>query len=236
MKKIGIMQPYFLPYIGYFQLINSVDEFVFYDDVNFIKQGWVNRNKILVNDKENLFTIPLLNASSFKLIKDTEIHPQLFIKWRSKFLKSINQSYNKAPYFDPVYSLLEQILNCDVASISLLAINSVEQVLNYLGENKNTFISSKSFTNSISFAREDRIIDICTNLEGEKYINAIGGLELYNKKYFQDRGIDLAFLKPKINTYKQFSNEFKGGLSIIDVLMFNSIEETKILLNKYELL
>ena len=95
--KVGIMQPYVFPYIGYFQLINAVDIFVFYDDVNYIKGGWINRNKLLLNGKESLFTIPLNNASSFKLIKDTEIHPNLFPIWKNKFLKSIK-------YFSPTAS------------------------------------------------------------------------------------------------------------------------------------
>ena len=86
--KLAIMQPYIFPYLGYFQLLNSVDHFVFYDDVNFIKGGWVNRNQLLINNQNKFFTVPLKKIISFTPINEVEIHKKLYPNWRSKFYNS----------------------------------------------------------------------------------------------------------------------------------------------------
>ena len=122
------MQPYIFPYIGYFQLINAVDKFVFYDDVNFIKQGWINRNRILLNGAGHMFTIPLADASSFKKINEVCIHKKLFQSWKNKFYKTISLSYSKAPFFHQTYTLIESILDRDFDTVSGLAIYAVNKV------------------------------------------------------------------------------------------------------------
>jgi len=104
------MQPYFFPYIGYFQLVAAVNKFVIYDDVNFIKRGWINRNNVLINKKSNLFTVPLIKASQNTLINDTKINLKFYNIWKVKFLRSLEQSYKKAPYFTEVYNLIKNVL------------------------------------------------------------------------------------------------------------------------------
>lgn len=223
MKTIAIMQPYFFPYIGYFQLINAVDKFVFYDDVNYIKQGWVNRNNILLQGQPFTFTIPLKNISSFSKINEIVIS-ELPANWINKLLATFRQAYTKAPYFPKVFPLIEDIITtCNHKVISLIAASSIEKVLAYLSISKDIIPSSVCYTNE-NLKASRRVIDICKKEAAGKYINAIGGVELYNCVDFKEAGIDLNFLQPVITPYNQFGNKFVGGLSIIDVMMFNSVE------------
>lgn len=233
--KIAVMQPYLFPYIGYFQLINAVDKFVFYDDVNFIKQGWINRNKILVSGKDFLFTIPLVNATSFSLIKDTRINEKLYESWKVKFLQTILQSYKKAPYFKNVYNLIDTILSEPYITISEFAIGCVRTISIYLGITTEFITSSESYKNQ-ELDRQERLFDICKSENANSYINALGGQDLYTKEDFSQKEITLNFIKALPVEYKQFKNEFIPSLSIIDVLMFNSIEEIEAMINNYELI
>jgi len=233
--KIAVMQPYIFPYIGYFQMVNAVDKFVFYDDVNYIKQGWINRNRILVSNKDYLFTVPLKNASSFSLISETLINEVLFEKWKLKFLQTIQQSYKKAPHFERVFDMLKIFFNSNYVSISEMAIESVKSVSQYLGLNTEFVLASKTYQNK-GMERQERLIDICKTEKANHFINALGGQELYKKEDFQKEGIKLDFIKTQPITYKQFNNEFAPWLSIIDVLMFNGKEEIKKMLNMYELI
>lgn len=236
-KAVAVMQPYFFPYIGYFQLIKSVDDFVFYDDVNFIKQGWINRNKILNNNESQLFTVPLKKLSSYKQINEVEVNTSLYLKWKKKFLKSLEQNYSKAPYFKSTFELIISVLDGgEGITISELAILSIVNVIHHLDIKVKFNISSIKFASSKKSDRSDRLINICRNLDASRYVNALGGMELYEKSEFSKYGIDLKFLKPILKPYPQFENEFISGLSIIDVLMFNSKDEIQIMLNDYELI
>ena len=218
--KVAIMQPYFFPYIGYFQLVNSVDKFVFYDDVNFIKRGWINRNRILLNDKEALITIPLFKASQNKYINEISL---FFNKQaKDKLILKIENSYKKAPNYDEVINLIKKIISADISNISEYSANSVISVSNYLGINTNFFFSSLQSPESKGMGKADRLIHICKKLEADHYINSYGGRDLYTKSYFKSNQIDLSFIKTIDLEYKQFKNAFIPGLSIIDVLMFNS--------------
>ena len=231
--KVAIMQPYIFPYIGYFQLIVAVDKFIFFDDVNFIKKGWVNRNKILINNQAHLITVPLKKASQNILIKDTFIsHNE---NWVKKLLINLENNYKKAPYFNDVYSLIKNILEKNFKTISDLAINSIIEVSNYLEINTNFEVSSQKYMDSIDLKKESRLIEICKKNNATDYINPIGGKEIYTKEYFKIKGLKLKFIEPQINEYKQFNSGFISGLSIIDVLMFNSKEEVKNMLDKYKL-
>lgn len=234
--NLAVMQPYLFPYIGYFQLIKAVDTFVFYDDVNFIKQGWINRNQILVNHDPNLFTVPLKKASSFKQINEIEINYALYPQWKKKFLRKIEQSYAKAPYFKEVFPIVSNVFSAPVSNISNLAVQSVIETSTYLGLNKKFKVSSEEFSKTKEFERTKRLISINRQLKANTYINALGGKELYSKEEFRREGINLHFLKPNLNAYEQFGGEFVKGLSIIDVLMFNSKEKTFKILNEYSLI
>jgi hypothetical protein len=235
-RSIAVMQPYIFPYLGYFQLINAVDEFVFYDDVNFIKQGWINRNQILNNDKALSFSIPLEKVSSFETIQGTKINFNLYAKWKKKFLKTLEQNYYKATYFESIYDLVHEIIEEPKSeSISELAIRSNVYISNYLGLKTKFKKSSEHFYDSKNLERTERLLNIGNKLKAKAYINALGGQELYDKSDFKASDIDLYFHKPNLKSYKQFSEEFVSGLSIIDVLMFNNKKECMELLNDYKL-
>ena len=184
--KIAIMQPYVFPYVGYFQLINAVDIFVFYDDVNFIKQGWINRNNILVNGQPFLFTIPLKKPSSFVKINEVMINEKMRGQWQKKFLLTLQQNYKKAPFFEEGFSIVENIFasSIDEISISKLAIKSVLEVCNYLDIDTKIISSSTIYENK-DLSGKERVIDICKKENSLHYINPIGGQELYEQSYFR---------------------------------------------------
>jgi hypothetical protein len=230
--KLAIMQPYLLPYIGYFQLIKAVDRFVVYDDVNFINKGWINRNNILVSGKAHLFTVPLTNASQNKLIHEVEISNE---PWQKKLLRTFQQSYQKAPFYPTVFPILESIINYKTQNISELAVFSITEITRYLGIETQIIVSSKIYVNEYLKSQE-RILDICKKEGATTYINPIGGKELYNKELFKDSGIDLFFIKSQAIEYPQFQNNFIPWLSIVDVLMHNSPSSTHKFLDSYELI
>jgi hypothetical protein len=233
--KLAIMQPYLFPYIGYFQLLAAVDKFVIYDDVNFIKGGWINRNNILINKKSNLFTVPLNKASSYTLINETKINLKFYNIWKVKFLRSLEQSYKKAPHFTEVYNLIENVLEIKENDlISELAVNSIKEVSKYLQLGTEICETSEIYNNKTKSGQE-RVLDICGIEKASQYINPIGGIELYSKNTFKEKGIMLNFIKSKPIIYAQFDNDFSPWLSIIDVLMFNSINEVNKMINQYEL-
>ena len=229
--KLGIMQPYFLPYIGYFQLIKAVDKFVIYDDVNFIKRGWINRNKILLNGQSFLFTVSLLKASQNKLINEIYVSND-----QSKLLKTIYLTYKKAPYFSSVFPIVEAIFGYEDKNLAQFVGNSIIQIADYLQLDTEFIYSSDIKEMDHSLKGQNKILNICTVMGATGYINAIGGMELYDKKEFEKAKVSLFFLKKKSIKYQQFKNEFVPNLSILDVLMFNSVEQTNELLLQFELL
>ena len=233
--KLAIMQPYVFPYLGYFQLINSVDKFVFYDDVTYIKQGWINRNNILSSNGPLLFTIPLENASSFKNISETKVHDRLYKKWHSKFLKTINQNYRKAPFFQVGQNLLEEVFDVEDAYIKDIAVQGITKICDYVGL-ETQFVNSSVIYNNDHLNGAERVLDICKIEKAVQYVNPIGGEKLYSKEEFAEHNIDLKFIQSDAVFYNQFdSANFIPNLSMIDVLMFNSPEQILTLLTKYNL-
>lgn len=234
-QRLGIMQPYVFPYIGYFQLIKAVDKFVVYDDVAFINKGWINRNNILVNGKASMFTIPLIGASQNRFIRDIEVDN--LVAWSKKFLKTFEQSYKKAPFYKEGFSLVEQIFNLPVMSIAELATASLKETCKYLNIETEIVESSTVYHNQ-DLKAQGRILDICLQEKANHYINPIGGMAIYDKQLFADSKILLNFIKAKPIQYKQFNKDeaaFVPWLSIIDLLMFCSAEEINEHLNKFEL-
>ncbi len=226
------MQPYIFPYIGYFQLVNAADKFIIFDDVNFIVRGWINRNKILVNNKEHLFTIPLQGASRNKLIKDIEIAADNV--WKPKFLKTLERSYKNSPYFYETFGLISDIVSVNEVNLSKLVYRSLTEINRYL--DIKTAIAESSFAYNNSHLRnQERIIDICRAENSNEYINPIGGKEIYSKTLFEKNHVKLSFLKPDAIIYKQFNDNFTESLSIIDIMMFNPKDKIREYLNDYEL-
>ena len=230
--NLAIMQPYFLPYIGYWQLVNAVDTFVLLDDVSFIKKGYINRNSILLNGKAHLFTIPIEKISQNKLIKDTKL--KFNNKDKENFLKTINMAYKKAPYFINFYPILEDIVFNDDNDLTSYIKYSIDKINAYLNIKTEILISSEINKNNI-LKGQDRIIEINKQLNASRYINAIGGQDLYDKSIFKQNGIELKFIKTKSFNYEQY-NEFIPSLSIIDILMFNSESEAQLMLDDYILI
>lgn len=213
--------------------MNAVDKFVILDDVNFINRGWINRNRILVNGKAHLFTIPLKEASQNKLIKDIEI---LKVgSWRKKVLKTVEMNYKLAPFFDNIFPIIKKIISSDEYLISKFIVMSLMDIMEYLNI-KTTLTKTSTIYENHHLKAAEKIIDICRKENAKLYINPIGGLHLYSKERFEEEGIKLNFINTRPITYKQFRNEFVPWLSIIDVLMFNSKENINKYLNKYEFL
>jgi hypothetical protein len=231
--KVAIMQPYFMPYIGYFQLVNAVDKFVFYDDVQYIKGGRINRNRILINGEAKYINVPQIGASSNKLINEVGVDQRK--KDYTNFLKTIEINYKRALFFDETFQLLKNVIERSYDNISEIAIESVKMCAEYLDLNTQFYVSSVAYPQTKGLERAERLKTICKDLGTNTYINAIGGQQLYSKEEFEKVNIDLKFIKTKPIQYKQFENDFVPWLSIIDVLMFNSPEEIQSMLNKYDL-
>ncbi|ULQ52437.1 WbqC family protein [Flavihumibacter fluvii] len=230
--QIAIMQPYFFPYIGYFQLISAVDKFIFLDDVAFIKKGWINRNKINLHGKEYLFSIPLKHLSQNKTIAETEISYDH--EWIEKLTSNIRLAYMHSPFFEPVFNMICSLLAERPEKINWLAQQSIKATCNYLTLDSRMSCSTEMNLDN-SLKGEARIIEICLKEGATAYLNLPGGKSLYKKAAFAERGIELLFLDPMDITYPQKSQAFIRGLSMIDVLMNNSPGDVKQLLNQYTL-
>ena len=227
--KVAIMQPYFFPYIGYWQLISVVDSFVIFDDVNYINKGYINRNSILLDGQEHRINLELTKASQNKLINEIDVRDNC-----SKLLKTIQLAYKKAPLFEVVYPVIEEVLTRDEKKLSKFLGEGIKVLSKYIGITSK-FIYSSDINIDNSLKSQDRIISIVNELHATNYINAIGGRELYSGNQFEKEGIKLNFLKPTIGEYKQFKNDFIPSLSIIDIMMFNEVESIQELLGMYEL-
>lgn len=231
--KLGIMQPYFMPYIGYWQLMNLVDQYVIYDDVNFIKGGWINRNRILVNGAPKYFNVPMLGSSSNVLINEVRVdHNAAVIR---KSLRSIEGAYKKAPYFDIVNPMLEEILWCGEDNIAKYIEHSFRVICKYL-DIRTELIVSSDLDKDTTLKGQDKVIAICRLLGATEYYNAIGGRELYSYDAFREHGLQLKFVETKNIVYQQFDNTFQPNLSIIDMMMFNSRDKIREYLEAYTLI
>lgn len=229
---IGIMQPYFMPYIGYWQLMNAVDKYVVYDNIEFTKKGWFNRNRILLNGKDFLFSIPIKNDSDYLHVNQRFVS-ETFDK--QKLLSQIRNAYSKAPYFKTIFPIIESIIMLEEENLFKYIFNSIKAIHELL-DIKSELIVSSSISIDHALKGKDKVLAICKNLNADSYYNAIGGNLLYNKNEFEQHNIELNFIKTRNIEYKQYSNEFIPNLSIIDVLMFNSLEEIKKVLNEFDLI
>ena len=232
--KIAIMQPYFIPYIGYFQLINAVDQFIIYDDIQYTKKGWINRNRILVNSKDAYITLPLKKDSDYADIKDRYLAESWGLE-RKKIVNRLMANYKRAPYFEETYPLIEGILLFDKVNLFEYLIQSINLVLRHLNILTPIIISSTLDVDR-TLKSQEKVIGICKQMDASDYVNPIGGICLYNKQHFSNQNIALRFLKTANIQYHQFNNAFIPSLSIIDVLMFNSVDSVISMINeKYEL-
>jgi len=215
--KVAIMQPYFLPYIGYFQLIGAVDLFVIYDNIKYTKKGWINRNRMLCNGKDALFSLPLMHGEDSCDIRDRRLAAEFD---RSKLLNRVRELYRRAPHVEPASACMAQILRCDDGNLFGFVYHSIVCVCDYLRLHPK-FIVSSEVPIDHRLKGEEKVLAICRELGAETYVNPIGGTGLYSKEAFADHGLELIFLRPKPFVYPQFEQPFVPWLSILDIMMFN---------------
>lgn len=217
--KVAIMQPYFLPYIGYFQLIAAVDRFVVYDRIKYTKKGWINRNRLLVDGHDAIFSLPLKAASDGLDIIERQLAPNFD---RRKLLNQFAGAYRRAPQFDRTYVLLERIVDHRAGNLFDYISHSLKEVCAHLDIRTPLIVSSSlDFDNTLR--GEEKVLAICAALGADYYLNPIGGTELYDRAEFAAKGVQLQFLKTHSFEYPQFGAAFTSWLSIIDVLMFNPL-------------
>ena len=231
MRKLAIMQPYFFPYLGYWQLIKAVDKFVIFDDVNYIMRGWVNRNQIRVQGETRYITVPLKDASQNRLISDINLHPD--ITWRGKLNKTIELNYKKSPFFSSVFPVLEKIITFPSESLTGYLCHQLQTLAEQLAIGTE-FVHSEAYANKV-LSGSERILDICKRENASTYINAPGGKSLYDPTIFASQGIELRFLKMRSIAYPQRGSTFLANLSIMDVLMENGFERTRDYLLEFDL-
>ena len=221
------MQPYFFPYLGYFQLVHAVDEFVFLDDVTFIKRGYINRNSLLLNGQVHRFTIPVQNISQFRPISG-----HYYLDSNNRFLDLLYHGYHRAPYFQVIFELVSNVLSCTDCSVAAVNAKSVMATCRYLHAERSFHFSSLLDPKSARKG-DDRLIHLCAHREASTYINAAGGRALYDARRFEANGVSLGFIESRFPAYRQKANGFVPGLSIIDALMWNSPEQVVEMLRHY---
>lgn len=226
------MQPYFLPYIGYFQLIAAVDRFVVYDNIKYTKKGWINRNRFLQNGSDAIFSLPLKKDSDFLDVRDRNLASDF---QPGKLLAQLTGAYSRAPQFERVVPLLERVLLHRETNLFRYIHHSIREVCTFIGIRTEIVVSSEIPADP-TLKGQDRVLSICHAVGATTYLNAIGGVELYSKDAFRAKGIELAFIKSAMIEYPQFGSPFVPWLSIIDVLMFNSTDQTREYLGSFELL
>ena len=228
--KLGIMQPYFMPYIGYFQLMKAVDKYVVYDDVNYIKGGWANRNHILIIGEKEMFTVTLQKASQNKLFNEIVIGDDF-----KKLMKTLQMNYSRAINFDQTMVLMERIISFPNKQLAVFIANSFREILSYLSVETEILMSSE-IPKDNSLRGKDKIIQICEILGADTYYNAVGGKNLYDQEEFREHGITLNFVDSLPQVYSQLhTREFVSGLSMVDVLMNNTKDEVNRLLDSFQL-
>ena len=230
--RLAIMQPYFFPYIGYFQLIAAVDQFIVYDNIKYTKKGWINRNRKLQNGKDVMFSLPLKNDSDSLNVCERVLAVDFN---RDKLLNQFKGSYRHAPYFAQTFPLIEQIVRHHDANLFCFLHHSIVKTCEHLGITTEIRISS-GIAIDHDLKNQDKVLALCAALGASTYVNAIGGRELYSTETFRERGVELKFIQSKPFEYPQFGDEFVPWLSIVDVMMFNSVETIKeSLVMKFEL-
>lgn len=227
MKKVAVMQPYLFPYLGYFQLVNAVDEFVFLDDVTFIKGGYINRNSILMDGRAHRFALPVADISSFRTIRDHS-----YVDAPGKFLELLRHAYAKAPLFGPVFDLVRSVVLAPQRSVAAVNSRSVMECYGYLGLQR-IFSFSSDLDPRSSSTGPDRVVRLCRDRQASTYINAAGGRGLYDPAWFAESGLALGFIESRFPEYRQKATAFVPSLSIIDVLMWNTSHQVVAMLDQF---
>lgn len=234
MKKIAVMQPYFFPYLGYFSLIKHTDEFMLFDPVQFIRHGWIERNRVLKQNEGWLYIkVPLVKHDRDTLIKDVRIDTTQ--DWQAKLLAQL-QTYKKvAPYFDEVYTLVKGAISGDHEDIVSLDKACLLAVCDYLDIKKELPVFSElGLEIRQPQAADEWALEICkAKGDVDEYWNPPGGAAFFNREKYDAAGIKLVFQSVQLEPYDQRRQPFEAGLSIIDVMMFNSPAEINTMLDRF---
>jgi hypothetical protein len=217
--KVAIMQPYFFPYIGYFQLINTVDLFIIYDNIKYTKKGWINRNRFLRNGADIIFTVPLRRDSDSLDVRDRAVAADFD---RARLLNQLREAYRRASHFGAAFPIVEKAVMSKEDNLFEYIHGSVVNVCRYLGVGT-TIVRSSSVAIESDLRAEEKVLALCRAVGATVYVNSIGGQDLYSDETFRAAGVELKFLKPHSITYPQLGDPFVPSLSIIDVMMFNSV-------------
>ena len=230
--KLAIMQPYFLPYVGYFQLIGAVDMFIIYDNIKYTKKGWINRNRMLRNGSDAMFSLPLKRDSDYLDV----VKRQLAADYdRTKLLNQFKGAYLRAPFFADTFPLLERIVCHEDQNLFGYIPHAILCSCEHLGITTKIRTSSEIAIDH-ELKNQDKVIALCKAVEADVYINSIGGTDLYAGDDFKERDISLKFMQANTFEYLQFGAPFVPWLSIVDVLMFNSLDVVRTnILGRYEL-
>lgn len=232
-KKVAIMQPYFLPYIGYFQLISAADVFIVYDNIKYTKKGWINRNRMLLNGKDIMFSLSLKNDSDYLDVRDRELSGDLS---REKLLNQFKGAYQHAPYFAHTFPLIEKIVRYGNDNLFGYLHHSIVKLCEHLNIKTEIKISSEIAIDH-NLKSQDKVIALCKAVNSGTYINAIGGIDLYSKETFKKENIELKFIQSKPFNYPQLGGVFVPWLSILDVIMFNPLDKVRASIStNYELI
>ena len=224
------MQPYFLPYIGYWQLLSAVDRFVVYDNIQYTKRGWINRKQFLQQGKAAYFTVPLKSDSDYLEVSARTVAESFD---RMKLLRQFTEAYHRAPHFAAVFPILERIVTAAPINLFEYIHHSIVVIADYL-QIRTPIVVSSSVAIDHGLRAQDKVLAICGALGADRYLNTIGGMELYSREAFSARNIKLAFIRTRPIAYAQFGAAFVPNLSILDVLMFNSRDQARSLLSQYD--
>ncbi len=234
--KLAIMQPYFFPYLGYFSLIKIADEFILFDTPQYIRHGWIERNRILKLDGDPLYIkVPLQKHRRETAIKDIVINNE--VNWKNKIKAQLDSYKKSAPYFNLVIELLDTIFEKEYTSIVDLNFNILEIICDFLEIKTPIKIWSKMDVEIDEVhAPDEWALNICKSLKADSYFNPVGGIDFFDRRKYINSGIEINFLQYKPEYYDQLGQEFVANLSILDVLMFNTKEEIQKMLQDYELI
>jgi hypothetical protein len=233
MTTVSIVQPYLFPYLGYIQILAAVDTFVVFDTAQFIRRGWIHRNRILLDGAAYPFTLPVVKAPQDTLIKDIELAAEP--GHRKKLLRTMEQTYRSAPRYAEVMPLVEAVLNHPTASLNDLLRYQFEQLQRLVGWDTTLVWASERSWTPTEAGPETRILGMVQDLGADRYINPAGGVHLYDPEVFRQAGVDLQFHHMDPVHYPQGNHPYVSHLSIIDVLMWNPPEALPGLLAAYRL-
>lgn len=235
--KLGVMQPYFFPYIGYWQLMNTVDEWVVFDDVQFIDKGWINRNRVLhpeVRKEWQFITLPLKGRGQFDKIKDVGID---FSKsWKKQIMGKLTSYRRIACNYHETIDFVDYCLDESESNLSSLVIETIRKVSENIGIKTRIHVQSRLGLDVECVSHPGQWgLHISSAMGASEYINPLGGRSIFRATDFSDRGIGIKFIKSEVDSYAQGGRDFCPNMSIIDVMMFNSNEEIRAMLGRYSL-